>query len=201
MNSSKIPMAKFPFFPFRICMKSQTAAYLHTIGPGTEFANQNHTENLGSIIPESPWPHYLLSHLEGIPVKDNRYFHMCFTWYTKMRCSPFSNREGTIESLVSMLRISFLVQQQKWHLLVCVLNFWSQLDFQHRRQVWYPVTFISCFTLLKISTYTFLFPQQCMYPGRFVSCDFHFGGEGSWKRLSRVWLKRVLFSSEAILQV
>lgn len=71
MNSSKIPMAKFPSFPFRICMKSQTAAYLHTIGPGTGFANQNHTENLGSIIPESPWPHYWLSHLEGIPVKDN----------------------------------------------------------------------------------------------------------------------------------
>ena len=150
MKGSKIPMAKFPSFPFRICMKSQIASYLHTIGPGTKFANQNHTENLGSIIPESPWPHYLLSHLEGIPVKENSevFSHVLHLTHTD-RMLSFSNREGTKESLVSMLRISLLVQQQKWDLLVCVLNFWSQLDLKHHRQVWYPVTFINCFTFLK----------------------------------------------------
>lgn len=72
-DRSKIPMVKFPSFSFRKkCIKSYTAAYPHTVKLGTEFANQNHTGSLGCITSESPWPHYFFSHLERIPVKDDR---------------------------------------------------------------------------------------------------------------------------------
>lgn len=44
-----------------------------------------------------------------------RNFHICCIWHTKMGWSPFSSGERTRENWEFILRISFLLHQQKQH--------------------------------------------------------------------------------------